>query len=346
MVTGRLAAQQLTGTPAASPDEVTSHLLAVQAQDPRGTRLSIRSRSQGLSAGDVDETLTAGRLLVTWLNRGTLHLVTAADYWWLHPLTTPQLATGNARRLAQEGVSPEQAGRGVDVVAEAVANGPCTRAELRNALDVAGVPTGGQGFVHVLLAASLRGLLVRGPMVDGEQAFVSVDGWLGKAPDALDRPDALAMLARRYLVGHGPADAADLARWAGITLGEARLGLAAVSDELAPADGGLVDLAQRRPRAGVPAPRLLGAFDPLLLGWVARERFVGAHRGVVTTNGLFRPVALVDGRVVASWGLAGGTLTISMLEPVPPGVLDVLEQDAGDVLRFLERADAARVVVR
>ena len=66
-------------------------LLAVQAQDARGVRLAVRSRSVGLHATDVDDALNDGRLLITWVNRGTLHLVGADDYWRLHPLTTPQL---------------------------------------------------------------------------------------------------------------------------------------------------------------------------------------------------------------------------------------------------------------
>jgi hypothetical protein len=345
VIAARLASQQLTGPPARSPDEVVTRLLAVQAQDGRGARLSVRSRSSGLTATDVDDALTAGRMVVTWLNRGTLHLVTAQDYWWLHALTTPALATGNARRLGQEGVSAEQARRGADVVAEAVADGPRTRAELRGALDAAGIPTRGQAFVHVLLATSLRGLVVRGPMQDGEHAWVGTRDWLGEAPDALDRSAALARLARRYLAGHGPADAADLARWAGVTLGDARRGLGGIADELTSSDGDQVDLVHRGRRAGLPPPRLLGAFDPLLLGWVSREPFVGAHQQVATANGLFRPVALVDGRVVATWGLAGGAVTIRLLEPVPGSIVDVLEQDAADVLRFLGLPQSAPVTV-
>ena len=101
----RCAAQLLCGDPAGSAGEVAGRLLAIQAQDPRGARLAIRARSAGLSASDVDAALTQRRsLMVTWLNRGTLHLVRTEDYWWLHPLTTPQLCTGNSRRLAQEGV--------------------------------------------------------------------------------------------------------------------------------------------------------------------------------------------------------------------------------------------------
>ncbi len=80
---------------------------------------------------------------------------------------------------------------------------------------------------------------------------------------------------------------------------------------------------------------LLGSFDPLLHGWKSRASIVGEHRGIVTTNGIFRPFALVDGRAVATWGLAGGTLTINPLEPLGATTRRALVRDAADVLRFL-----------
>jgi hypothetical protein len=340
----RLAAQLLSGPRARTAEDVVRRLLAVQGQDPRGARLAIRSRSVDLTAADVDTALTNGTLLISWLNRGTLHLVTPEDYWWLHPLTTPQLKTGNLRRLAQEGVSPAQSERGAEIVAAAVAEGPRPRAELRAALDAGGVPTEGQALVHVLLAATLRGHVVRGPMRGKEHAFVAVRDWLGDPPQLPDRDELLARLARRYLAGHGPADARDLARWEGTGLGEARRGLTALGDELEPAGQELVDLADRSAPPRLPPPRLLGAFDPLLLGWVSRAAVIGEHHHVVTSNGMFHPVALVGGRAVATWGVADGVLTVSTLEPMLPAAHKALRTEARDVLRFLGLPDRPLVI--
>jgi hypothetical protein len=77
----RLRSQLLSGPPGDSPETVVGHLLAVQAQDGRGFRLAVRGRSRRLSTGDVGAALDDGRLVVTWLNRGTLHLVRSEDYW-------------------------------------------------------------------------------------------------------------------------------------------------------------------------------------------------------------------------------------------------------------------------
>jgi hypothetical protein len=340
-----LRAQLLSGPPAESANAVVDRLLAVQAQDARGARLAVRSRSVGLRATDVDAALNDRSMVIAWLNRGTLHLVAADDYGWLHPLTTPQLETGNRRRLRQEGVSAAQAERGVDVVTDAVRSGPQTRAELRARLDAANVPTANQAFIHVLLAASLRDQVVRGPMLGREHAFVAASDWLGAPSEALARPDALARLARRYLAGHGPADARDLARWAGLTLGDARTAFGAVASELIERPGGLVDLADREAPIGRPKHRLLGPFDPLLLGWVSREPVVGEHRHIVTSNGLFRACALVDGRAVATWGLSGTTLTVTLLEKVNRPTVAALRREAADVLRFLGLPEQSDVVI-
>lgn len=252
----------------------------------------------------------------------------------LQALTTPQLATGNARRLRQEGVSATQADRGVRIVAEAVRDGPQSREALRDHLDRAGVPTAGQALVHVLFAAAIAGHVVRGPIVGGHHAFVDPVEWLG-APSVLDRDTSLAVLARRYLAGHGPADARDLVKWASVTLGDARRALAAVAAETEDAGCGLVRLVDAAPAAGLPSPRLLGGFDPILHGWASREEIVGKLADVVTSNGIFRPTALVDGRVVATWGLAGGVVSLRPLAPIPARALAALRVDARDVLRFL-----------
>jgi hypothetical protein len=335
-IAARLTAQGLSGPPMERPEDVAERLLAVQGQDPRGARLAVRARTTGLKAADVDRALTEDRsLLITWLNRGTLHLVRSEDYPWLHALTTPPLLTSSATRLAQEGVTPAAAERGVATIERSLAEeGPLTRPQLRERLDTAGVRTEGQALVHVLFRATLRGIAVRGPMVGREHAYALARDWLGPQKP-VDRDAALAELARRYLVGHGPADDRDLARWAGLPLRDSRAGLAAIGPELVERGDGLVDLAKRPPIAEPPPPRLLGAFDPLLLGWVSREEVVGPHRMLVTNNGIFRPFALVDGRAVATWRYAGGKVAIEHLGKVSKKVAAVLEDDGRAVERYL-----------
>jgi Winged helix DNA-binding domain len=332
----RLTAQALAGEPLRSAEAVAERLLAVQGQDPRGARLAVRARTTGVTAADVDRALSEERsLLITWLNRGTLHLVRSEDYPWLHAVTTPPLSTSAGRRLRREGMAEGDVERALRTIAKALADeGPRTGAQLRDCLDRASIPGAGQALIHLLFLAALRGIAVRGPMVGKQHAYVLVRDWLGEQ-EPVDRETALAELARRYLVGHGPADDRDLARWAGLPLRDARAGLAAISRQLLERPDGLLELKKTPPAEPLPPPRLLGAFDPVLLGWTSREEVVGPHKMLVTINGIFRPFAMVGGRALATWGLAGGKVTIDHLGKVGKKDAAALETDAQRVLEFL-----------
>jgi hypothetical protein len=331
----RFFSQGLSGPPARDPVAVAERLLAVQGQDPRGARLAVRARSERLNAGDVNRALDERALLITWLNRGTLHLVRGEDYPWLQMLTSPPLRTSCVRRLRAEGIAPQEGERAVGTIECALGEeGPLTRHQLRERLEAAGVPTHGQALLHLLFLSAVRGVTVRGPMVGKEHAYVLVRDWLGE-PKPIDRDAALAELARRYLVGHAPADDRDLAKWAGLPLRDARAGLGAIGSELVERDDGLVHLAKHPPAAEVPSPRLLGAFDPVLLGWTSREQILGPHTHLVTMNGIFRPFAMVGGRAAANWKLERGRVSIEPLGRVRKAAMAALEADAADVERFI-----------
>ena len=324
MLAARLTAQLLAGPPARDPVAVAERVFAVQGQDPRGFRLAVRARSEGLSAADVDRALTEDRsLVVTWLNRGTLHLVRSDDYPLLQAVTTPPLRTSSARRLAQEGVPDPE--RGVALIERALADeGPLASDALRDRLEAAGVHAKGQALYHLLFRASLDGLIVRGPVVGAKQAYVLVRDWLGQEPP-LDRDEALGEFARRYLAGHAPANDRDLARWAGISLGDARKGMAAAGAEA----GGAVDTAE------LPPPKLLGAFEPALLGWTSREDIVGGEPNLITAGGMFYPFAMVRGRAVARWRLVEGRVELDPFRRISKADRETLERDGDDVVRFL-----------
>ena len=350
----RTAAQRLHRPDGADAAALVRGLLAVQAQDARAARLALRARTTGLTAAAVDAALTTERSLVTgWLLRGTLHLVAPEDYAWLLGLTAPGGAASGARRLGQEGVTPDAAERAVAVIERALAaEGPLTRAALGERIARAGVPTAGQALPHLLGLAARRGIALLGPVHDGEQRFALVRDWLGAAPvlplDGDARDVALAELARRYLAGHGPATAADLAGWAGLPLRDARAGLGAIARELIE-DGDRVDLARRagEPDPAALAPRLLPAFDPYLLGWRDRAFAVPTRHAarIYPGGGMLRAVALDGGRAVGTWTARrrDGRLAVRV-EPfgrLAAATRRALEAEAADAARFEDLAPSA-----
>jgi len=334
----RFAAQLLSGPPATAAVDVAERLLAVQGQDPRGARLAVRARTAGLSAAEVDRALTQDRsLLITWLNRGTLHLIRSEDYWWLHRLTArAQFQIGCGRILARFGVTAAAADNAVDAAARALAaDGPLTRAQLADRIRAAGIPADGGAALHVLMLASLRGIAVRGPMIGAQHAYVHVRSWLGDPPPEPEPDRALGWLARRYLAGHGPAGEHDLAKWAGLPVTWARRGLSAIAAELRDRPDGLAELAAAAGPEGPPQPRLLGAYDPVLLGWASRDLVLAGHQEIVTVNGLFRPFALVAGQAAGIWSYQDGQVVLDRFGPLSAGAEAALAADARDVRRYL-----------
>ena len=342
----RLSAQGLANSDLTGADAVVERLLAVQAQDGRGARLAIRSRLSGAvekpTVALVDDALNDGRLVIGWLNRGTLHLVRAEDYRWLHAITGSRGATSNQTRLRQEGVSEAQAEKAVKMIVRTLADGPAPRPVLRQKLESAGIPVAGQAMVHILYLASIRSLIVRGPMAGKEQAFVLFSDWLGE-PVAFDPDLHLPELARRYLAGHGPASDRDLAAWAGIPVGQARKGLAAIAGEteqLEERDAAgevLLDLTGRREPPRPEAVRLLGNFDPVLHGWASRDWIIpaAAERGVVTVNGLFRPTILCGERIVGIWSMRDGQIELAPFGDLDERTAAALEKERARVVSYL-----------
>jgi len=306
----------------------------VQAQDLRSARLAVRARTDGLTAADVDRALDERALVVGWLNRGTLQLVRNEDYWWLHALTAPPLFTANARRLAQTGVPPDAADRGVAAIERALTEeGPLTRDELRDRVQAVGVETTGQALVHLLMLACLRGIGVRGPFRGKRHAYVLARNWLG-APRPVARERALTELARRYLEGHAPADDRDLAKWAGLPLRDARAGLSAIAAEIRERDG-LLEL-KRTQRGGSPRACLLDQWDPLLVGWRSRDLLLDRYPRRDSPEAHFRPFAYVGARAVATWSLRKGVVSLNeAFARVTRADNDALAADAADVERFL-----------
>jgi hypothetical protein len=325
----RAAAQRLhrpDDATARDPAALVRTLLAVQAQDLRAARLALRARSPTLTAADIDAALADGALTVTWLLRGTLHLVATEDAGWLLELTQSIPAATNARRLAELGVAPDDADRAVPIVEAALAGGAAlTRAELGDRIAAAGIRTEGQALPHLLLRAALRGVAV----LAGDGVFVAGPPRLTRGPRP-DRDAAPAELARRYLAAHGPATAEDLAAWSGLGLRDARAAVAAAGEAELPG--------RAPPPARAFAPRLLGAFDPYMLGWKDRTFAVdpAQARRVHPGGGMVRPVAVAGGRVVATWtrGHRPGTVELDPFETLDARTTTALEADAEDLARF------------
>jgi hypothetical protein len=352
----RLRDQRLAGDPFATPHEVVSWLVAVQAQDWPECRWSIAQRLvPGATAEHVDAALASGAIVRTHVLRPTWHAVAAEDVRWLLELTAARVHRAAARSYRAHELHDDLLRRAHEVLRAALQDGePRTKAELADALAAAGIPAPAQRVGHLAMHAELEGLITSGPRRGARHTHVLLDDLLRGVRER--RPaDPLAELARRYVTSHGPATARDFAWWSGVTLTDARAALERVRPALevdhdeagvawwsAP-DAGIPGAARRRRGGGA---LLVGVFDE---STIAFQDLRGVSAGGAPRAGLLERPIVLDGVTVGTWRrtLARHAVTVeaTLLGDLGPRGRRALEAETARLGRVLG-LDARLVTTR
>lgn len=299
----RIAALRLSALGIARPGGDAAHvvrsLLALQAQDFAGALWSIGLRS-GASRAVVTAAHESGAFVRSWPMRGTLHLIAADDLPWMLELTAARAMASAAGRHRQLGLEPADFARAERIALGLLDGATATRAELLAAFEADGLSTAGQRGAHLLVRLAQQGVVV----LTGQDRWARLDAVV-PSPPRRDRDEALRELALRYLRGHGPATVADLAWWAGLTLADARAGVADARSDLDALElDGTTFLMRPGLEPARPAVHLLPGFDENLLGYADRSApLAGAPLDMVApgSNGLFLATIVANGEVVGTW---------------------------------------------
>jgi hypothetical protein len=351
-VTGlRLLRQGIAKPPFDAPEQVVSWLCAMQAQDYRGALWAVGLRMRSATEAVVEQAIADRHLVRTWPMRGTLHLVCAADVRWMQQLLAPRVLAGSAARIAREhgldGAAFKQCRK---VVERALRDGlPISRRALYQALDDAGIGTAQQRGIQITGQLAQEGLICGGPREGRQPTFVLLDAWLPPTPPK-SRDEALAELAVRYVHGHGPATAQDLAWWSGLTVKDAQAALASVQAYLQQEtiDGRVFWLSADATVGGKirKSVHLLPPFDEYLVGYRDRSAAVDAafNRQVVAINGLVGASIVINGRIAGTWKRTldkdGVAITLAPFRSLDPAEHAAIAAAARRYGRFLARTVA------
>ena len=304
----RLHNQAIASATPATPGEVVRHLGAIQAQDYLGALWAVGLRTKAATEQAVEQAIRDRQIVRTWPMRGTLHFVAPEDVRWMLALLTPRIIARAARRHQQLELDEATFSRSEALFSKALRDGQqLTRQEMMAVLEQGGISAKGQRMYHLLWRAGQRGLICFGPRRGKQETFVLLNAWL---PDGkpLSREESLAELARRYFTGHGPATIYDFRWWSGLPSAEAKAGLEMVKEQFISEefDGETYWFSPSSsvPVATSPAVYLLPSFDEYLLGYRERGAVLDpadAQKVVPGANGIFKPIIIIDGRVVGIW---------------------------------------------
>ncbi|HEX4723399.1 MAG TPA: winged helix DNA-binding domain-containing protein [Pseudonocardiaceae bacterium] len=330
---------------------MVERLVGLQAQAPTPPYFGLWSRLADFRPAQLSGLLADRSVVRIVLMRGTIHLVSAADCRFLRPLVQPALG----RSLGSSVYGPSLVGLDLaDLAKEGralLAERPMSPAELGRAMtnrwpDRDPIALANAVRTHVpLVQVPPRGLWGR----SAAARHTTAETWLH---GPLDAEPSIDRLVSRYLAAFGPASAADVQAWSGLTrLGE-------VLDRLRPElrtfrdDRGaeLFDLPQARlPDQDTPAPaRLIAPYDNVVLAHANRARIIGdeLRKKLWPVNGVLPGMLLVNGFVAGTWRLDGGTLRLTPSGPLSTADRAELTEEGATLLTFAAPDETATHDIR
>lgn len=332
--------QHLLERTSATAQEMTRHLVGLQAQENLPPYLSLAARLEDFDPYAVTAGLEDRSLVRFLVMRGTVHLLTADDALMLRSWTAP--VHEREIRISQSIGPARDVDRDAFLAALAeLLDEPMSQKAIGLALAErfpAYAPT--QLGQLARSAAPLVQVPPRGTWKgSGTVVYQYVDRWVGRPTVEPDVEE----IVRRYLRAFGPATAADVTAWSAVT----RLG---------PVVKGMTDLVTYEDEAGkvlydvlegeladedAPAPvRLLGAYDNVWLSHAARDRVTDpeSRNAWMAENGASAHALFADGWLAGLWRAEDGRVKVlQTLRPLTSAEKSELDEEIARVEALLAR---------
>ncbi len=305
-ISHRLAAHGLIGWWFSDVESAVRHMGCMQSQDIPQALRCVGSRIPWSTKQDVKKALTEWKIVRTRPMRGTLHYMAPENVHRMLDLCASKTLSGFAKRRAFLWISDKHAELAFQIMDKSLRWWKyLTRSQLGEALAAGGIPMQTQRVYHLACYAATSKLICFGPPTDKEETFVLLDERVPK-PLKLTYEEQLATLARMYLRGHGPATVDDLARWCGLWKTICKQAIAYIASECETIeynDKTYYYIPNKQTTTHQHEVKLLGWFDEYFLGYKDRSIVadVEHYEKMFTSNGIFFPLIVVDGRVVGAW---------------------------------------------
>jgi hypothetical protein len=302
----------------------------LQAQWGPAPYVGLWTRVAGFRRETLERALRRRQAVRAVLMRGTIHLVSLADYGRFGAAVgTPPWLRPDAAVLGDE----------LHDAIRAFGEAPRTRQEIFEYLACEhGIER--ERAERAWYALRIRGRLTHAP----ETGFWKTTGLTRYVaiPHESAHPKAARVdLVRRYLAAFGPATRADISEWSGLRVRDLEPALASLEPLARFRDERgreLVDLPRApRPSADTPAAvRLMPRFDNLVLSHKDRTRVLADdHRGLVIDGGWVKSTFLVDGFVAGTWETEDGRVRLEPFAPLPRAAKRELEAEAKSLEAWL-----------
>lgn len=343
----RLVSQQIAGSKFKTAKEIVGWMGAMQAQDYIMCKWAVGMRLPHSTEQNVEAAIDKGEVIRTHLLRPTWHLVSSDDIYWMLELTAPQIKQLVKSRDKQLELNEKIYKRSNKIFEDALKDGgSLIREDLKARVEKVKIATDENRMSHLLLRAELDGIICSGVSKNGKRTYALLEERVPK-PKQLSKEEALAKLAHKYFTSHCPATLQDFIWWSGLQSKAAKESLEMIKgefySELIESQtywfSNTVSMQQPEDKSVY----LLPSYDEFIISYRDRSAslLLVNHKTAISSNGIFRPVILLNGKVIGLWNRLNKknklTIQTSLFKKQPKAVMSLIENAAKQYQDFLEK---------
>ena len=304
----RLFNQQIAETKFTKPEEIVNWLVAMQAQEYAMSKWAIGLRLPGSTDEIVEKAFTDGAILRTHLMRPTWHFVTPTDIRWLLKLTAPRVEAASAFMFRQLELDNKLFKRSNDIIAKTLEGGKqLTRTELQAALKQKKIIADRFRLSYLMMKAELDAIICSGAR-RGKQFTYSLLDERVPLSKPLTKKEALEELTTRYFTSRGPAILKDFATWSGLSVTEAKEGVAMLSSrfihEIINGQDYIFEPTSFASSGKIQTSFLMPDYDEYGMGYKDRSAIFNTTVDLSqfkNENPIFNRMIILDGTIAGTW---------------------------------------------
>ncbi len=299
----RLWNQGLSACRFEKPQEVVAHFGAMQAQD---FNMSVWAAGLRLSTPDrdaVESAVHAAELIRTHILRPTWHLVHPNDIRWMMQLSAPYVKKATQFVDKKEGLTNELFKKCRKIIEQLLNHtDQITKEDILSALSQQRITVSSLLATQIIIRAELEMLLCNGT---NKGSYALFDRRIPPAA-ALSRTEAIILLTQRYFQSRGPATVKDFAWWSGLSMNEAKTGIAELGSQLEAFTFSDLKYYYFKIGGKIPSSKtvtLLPCYDEYTVGYT-EGRNVALPQvldSAVIGNGIFKPIVLYGNEIAGTW---------------------------------------------
>lgn len=303
----RLFNQQIATRNIRNVKDLVAHLGAIQAQDYEMAKWAIALRIADAQITTIEQAINQREIFRTHILRPTWHIVSADDIRWMLAITAPNIKRTITSMMKKLEIDEPTLVKSMDIIQQVLANqNALTRPEIMEQLSQNGIKTNDLRSSHLMMYAELESIVCNGSWKGKQLSYLLLDEVVPNK-QVLEKEEALALLAKKYFMSHGPASLQDYIWWSGLTVKDAKEGLELAKSVLQSIEvegqtywfQDLPEMTQEH----LDAIYLLPAFDEFLVSYKDRTASIEAqfHPEAMTVNGIFKPIIVKNGQTIGTW---------------------------------------------